>query len=79
MRFFTLVHTAFESRKTTKAEQRSCLCDSRSVNSNAMGDVIFQNDRLRVDKVPSKMKDNLRATFSMVDVYQEECIIKPCF
>lgn len=49
------------------------------MNTNAMGDVIFQNDRLRVDKVPSKMKDNLQATFSMVDVYQEECIIKPCF
>lgn len=49
------------------------------VNSNAMGDVIFQNDRLKVDKVPSKMKDNLHATFHMVDVYQEECIIKPCF
>lgn len=44
-----------------------------------MGDVIFQNDRLRVDKVPSKMKDNLQATFSMVDVYQEGVYNKTMF
>lgn len=44
-----------------------------------MGDVIFQNDGLRVDKVPNKMKDNLPATFNRVDVLREECTIKPCF
>lgn len=29
------------------------------VSSIAMGDVIFQNSGLRVDKIPNKMKDNL--------------------